>query len=333
VASRRHFLCLDYRQSSLFPSLVYSGAEMPLIDSEQIRETLQHCFPSIEFQSSVKPSGQRLVFFCSFCKNTDPGSQEQWSEWGTVVVKVSEDVHATVIARLEKEREILNGLHSSYFPRLLHSDVFSSDPVTEQRFRHRLFITIEECIDGTNLDACGSRFASEEACVLLLSSLVEGLQLLWNHQHRLIYRDLKPENIIIRADGTPVIIDLGIVREEGTAGLTATHQDIGPCTPHYASPEQLRNEKRFITFKSDLFSLGVIAYELLTGANPFLREASEPLSALVNRVLTYDPPPLVSSGKVSSRLSSLIGRLMAKQPYMRPRTVADLLQELNAIRA
>lgn len=304
---------------------------MPLIDNEQTRDILRHLFPGIEFTTTMNPSGQRLVYFCRFTVQTDVESQTRWAEWGEVVLKLSEDLHPTVIARMEKEREILNELSSGYFPRLLHSDVFSIDPVTEERFRNRLFITIEQRIGGDVLAKCRHLFSDERMCVGLLASLTNGLQLLWSHRQKIVHRDLKPENIIIRPDGSPVIIDLGIVREEGSAGVTATHLDYGPCTPAYASPEQLTNQKRFITFKSDFFSLGVIAYELITGANPFIHNPHDPLGVVVGRVLTDVPPTLESTGKASARFSALIEKLMAKEPYRRPRTPADLARELDEI--
>ena len=303
---------------------------MPLIDSADSRETLAHFFPGLLIEANVRPSGQRLVYYCSFPGETDVEAQVHWSDWGSVVLKVSEGVHPSVIARMEKERELLNQLSSPYFPRLLYSDVFSLDPVTDERLRHRLFITIEERIGGTILNDCMNRFRTEAACIRLMMGLTEGLKLLWDHPQKIVHRDLKPENVMIRSDGSPVILDLGIVREEGSNGMTATYLPMGPCTPLYASPEQLKNAKQFITFKSDAFALGVIAYELLAGTHPFSEGPGEPLDHLIHRVLTHEPPSLVSLGCASPRFSALVQRLLTKEPYMRPRTPADLSTEFIA---
>ena len=304
---------------------------MPLADSPQCRELLTHLFPALDIESNLRPSGQRLVYFCRFkdgCKDT---LQAQWDQWGPVVLKVSEDVHPTVIARLEKEREILNGLCSPFFPRLLYCDVFSSDPVTDTRLPYRLFVTIEERVDGVPLTDCRGAFATEATVARLMFELVEGLTLLWEHPQRIIHRDLKPDNILVRPNGRPVIIDLGIVREQGVAGLTGTHWQMGPCTPAYASPEQLKNEKRFITYKSDFFSLGVLTYELLTGNNPFMLTPVDPIEVVTHRALTLQPPALAGLGLASPQLSMLVERLMAKEPYMRPRTVREFKNTLQGI--
>ncbi len=305
---------------------------MPLADSVENRFILSRLFPGIVINSNALASGQRLVYFCHFEKRPDtPPTQEHWSGWGNVVLKVSEDVHPSVIARLEKEREILNELNSRYYPRLLYHDVFRDDPVTDTKFKHRLFVTIEERICGVPLDGCRDRFNSEAAVLLLLRHLVEGLTLLWAHRQRIIHRDLKPANIIIRDDNCPVVIDLGIVREEGSAGLTGTHWNMGPCTPAYASSEQLKNQKRLITFKADFFSLGVIVYELLTGKNPFIESLHEPVEFVVNRALTEHPKSLLELGLASRAFSDLVERMMAKEPYMRPRTVEILARELQRL--
>jgi serine/threonine protein kinase len=302
---------------------------MPIVDSPAFRSVLQHIFPSIEIESNLRPSGQRLVYFCSFKVSTVAGPQASWTNWGRVVLKVSEDVHPAVIARLEKEREILNGLKSSYFPTLLYYDVFSSDPVTELKLANRLYITVEERVDGSPLTDCRANFVTESTVGTLLLELVRGLTLLWEHPQRIIHRDLKPDNILVRQDGGPVIIDLGIVREQGVAGLTGSHWQIGPCTPAYVSPEQLKNEKRFITYRADFFALGVIAYELLTGGNPFMHSPTEPLEVVVNRALTFHPPSLHEVGRASQRFSRLVQKLMSKEPYQRPRTVRELTTELG----
>jgi serine/threonine-protein kinase len=146
-----------------------------------------------------------------------------------------------------------------------------------------------------------------------------------------VHRDLKPDNIIIRPDQTPVIIDLGIIREQGAAGVTGTLWNIGPCTPGYASPEQLRNEKRSIDFRSDLFSLGVIAYELLSGANPFKHSDTDPVDVVIHRTLNEAVNPLERLGRASPPLSALIEAMTAKEAYRRPRTTIELIQRLATI--
>lgn len=306
---------------------------MPLGDSAAVRAVLAHLFPGINIERNVQPSGQRLVYFCRFAESTDVDSQKLWADWGDVVLKISEGIHPTVIARIEKEWEILRTLSSFYFPKPLYFDVFSADPVTEALIDPRWFITIEERIPGGPLCEETCRFESVDAVVQLLDSLCCGLELLWTHPKRIVHRDLKPQNILIRPDGSPVVIDLGIIREQGSPGVTGTLWPHGPCTPGYASPEQLLNDKLLITFKADFFALGVIAYELLAGKNPFRNSPSDHVHDVMDRTHTLDPPTLESLGKAPRTVSDLVTRLMAKQPFLRPRTVTALQQELRQLAA
>jgi serine/threonine protein kinase len=303
---------------------------MALTDSPALRVLLTHFFPGIDIQQNLRPSGQRLVYFCRF--TSGEGLRAGWEAWGEVALKVSQDIHPFAIARLEKERDILNDLQSEFFPRLLYSQVFTEDPDdSEEKLEFRLFVTIEERIVGRPLCDCRMVYLEEPKTVDLLRRLLNGLRLLWENPRRIVHRDLKPDNIMIRPNGSPVIIDLGIVREEGTAGFTGTHLHIGPCTPGYASPEQLRNEKLLINFRSDVFALGVIVHELLTGANPFRRSDSEPWEVVSHRTQNETVTPLVSLGKASTGFSVLVESMMAKDAYRRPRTIDELVEKLELI--
>jgi serine/threonine-protein kinase len=310
---------------------------MALEDTKKLRETLANLLPGLCIERKVPtPSNQRLVYFCHVEIQAGDNAhssplQKELSEKGDLVLKVSEGVSASGIARLEKEIEILNSLQSPYYPKLFYYDVFTEDPVTEEIFHNRLFVTIEERIDGIGLNQCMSDYSNEESVCELLLELVPGLRLLWEHKQKIIHRDIKPDNILIRKDGSCVIIDLGIVREEGSAGQTMTFFDWGPCSPAYASPEQARNEKRSINFRSDFFSLATLAYELLVGKNPFLLDHKNSLEEVLARVCTHAPAPLKEIVGVSGKFSDLIERMMSKEAYMRPRTVDDLWNALKAV--
>ena len=151
-----------------------------------------------------------------------------------------------------------------------------------------------------------------EGARTFLASVCDALD--YAHRQGIVHRDIKPDNILIEANsGAPLLTDFGIAKATLTdAQLTTAGQLIG--TPHYMSPEQAMG-KADVGPRSDLYSLGIVAYEMLSGQRPF--EAETPLDALTQR-LTHDPRPLGSiAAHVPQDLVHAINRCLQKDPATR----------------
>jgi serine/threonine protein kinase len=144
------------------------------------------------------------------------------------------------------------------------------------------------------------------------------------HEAGVIHRDVKPENALIDGDGVLKVMDFGIARlAEATSSRTQAGMVVG--TPTYMSPEQLVGEE--IDRRADLYSLGVVMYECLTGHAPFT--APSPV-ALIARVLTTEAePPARRNSDVPPALSALVMRLLAKSPAERPASATILMEQLT----
>jgi serine/threonine-protein kinase len=183
-----------------------------------------------------------------------------------------------------------------------------------------------ELIDGESLDkvlARRSRLSWEEV-VDLGKQLCSALQ--HAHEHGIVHRDLKPSNLMILRDGTLKLTDFGIAKDLDETALTSANCTVG--TAAYMSPEQCRGE-RDLTFKSDLYSLGVVLYELVTGYKPFLAE-----NAMEMFMLHVQGTPERPSRRVLDLpiwLDNLICQLMEKSPDKRPRDAATVGTALKGI--
>ena len=145
------------------------------------------------------------------------------------------------------------------------------------------------------------------------------------HELGVVHRDIKPENILLTPQGQVKLADFGLARAETGSRITKSGSYVG--TPHYSSPEQCNGEP--VGAPSDIYSLGVVLYELLAGALPF--EAPTPL-ALFSKILSQPPPPLAERRPdLPPSLVALVERLLAKEPEKRPASAGELISELEAV--
>ena len=156
-----------------------------------------------------------------------------------------------------------------------------------------------------------------------------GQALDYAHQRGLIYRDVKPANILLdkrtptaRAMGEPILTDFGIARQRGITSGTMVGSVIG--TPKYIAPEQARGQ--YDDPRSDLYSLGIILYEIMTGEAPF--QADTPLAVMMQHLQEKPRPPEMINPHISQSLSQVILKSIAKDPDERFPTAAALILAL-----
>lgn len=152
------------------------------------------------------------------------------------------------------------------------------------------------------------------------------------HAEDIIHRDLKPENVMVDRFGAVYLMDWGLAkkieREEGKAGRTQVGQIIG--TPSYMSPEQARGASLESDTQSDVFALGSMLYEILTGTAPF---HAETVQDSLKGVLYHDPEePRKKNPIVSKALSAICMKALDKDPYRRYRSAAELTADLRRYR-
>ena len=188
---------------------------------------------------------------------------------------------------------------------------------------------IEQKVFGTELRQLlnqGIRFSLKEAVCFL----EQGLHFIEKMEGEgIVHRDIKPENIILSNDKNVYFLDFGIARILGADSLTRTEAMMGPHTPGYAAPEQFNNLKKDIDSRADIFSLGVVTYECITGTNPF-REGSSNALEVLQRTETITPVQYVIEGDSQSQFMALLGSMMGKYPSRRPKTAEQALGWLNA---
>jgi serine/threonine protein kinase len=180
---------------------------------------------------------------------------------------------------------------------------------------------LEQFIDGQPLNRIidGGILSCSEALrlgqdLLAVVSMAEA--------ENVVHRDIKPENIIVDAEGKTWLLDFGITRVLDLESRTRSDALMGPHSPGYGAPEQFRNRKSEIDGRSDLFGIGVVLYEAVTGRNPF-REGATDRAEILNRVETNELPPLDLDWDPNKLFAAFIVALTQKYPHQRPRSCAE----------
>jgi predicted Ser/Thr protein kinase len=184
-----------------------------------------------------------------------------------------------------------------------------------------IFYIAMEFIEGTTLHEMLSeqRVLATDEVLQLTRQISRGLD--YAHSNGIVHRDIKPANIMITANGTVKIMDFGIAKSGGQ--VTNTGQVLG--TPNYMSPEQVKG--RPLDGRSDLFSLGVILYEMLTGEKPFV---GQNVTTIIYKIVNETPiTPRDLDVTVHPGLSAIVTRALAKAPDDRYQTGADLVRDLE----
>ena len=184
-----------------------------------------------------------------------------------------------------------------------------------------------ERIEGRTLDRLDS--PDREEVLTLVRRLCTPLAFL--HGEGIVHRDLKPGNVIVRPDGTPVLVDFGLIAEfDAAVGReTATEDHLAAGTPTYMAPEQISGA--LVDARTDLYALGCVLYELLVGKPPFT--SASPVGLAVAHMSEAPRPPSARTEGVPPALDALILRLLAKRPEERIGYAVDVaaaLAELGA---
>ena len=211
------------------------------------------------------------------------------------------------------ERQVLARLDHPYIVRMIDGGVENG----------RRYLVMELVAGEPLVEYCLKRQLGTAERLRLFREICEAIS--HAHQNLIIHRDIKPGNILVTEQGDVKVLDFGVAQlaRTGDPG-PATHALVRPMTLSYASPEQARGES--LTVATDIYSLGVLLYELLAGENP-QSVGNLPLDQALDRICRVEPPRLPA--QYPSDLDSLVRKSMAKEPRDRYGSVSELLADVD----
>jgi eukaryotic-like serine/threonine-protein kinase len=273
-------------------------------------EDIKKLFPQFEIVKRVGQGSFKVVY-------------EVFNDSQHMALKV---LHGELdFTRLIRETDAMRIVQSPYVAKLYEFQVKRSSEIS-------IAYILEEYIEGEELNSILDRgkIYSPKESVLFLEGALKGLEACW--EKRIVHRDIKPANIMVRKDETPVIVDFGLSRHLDLTSLTPT-DNIGVIgTPLFAPPEVLRYRKNDIDSKTDIYSLGVTLYMMLTGEHPYLDLKN--LRNVTMNDLLYNPikPPNEIIPHIPDSLSRFIMRMINRNRVDRPKDATHALSRLAQVK-
>ncbi|MGB7295792.1 MAG: serine/threonine-protein kinase [Candidatus Aminicenantales bacterium] len=226
----------------------------------------------------------------------------------------------TLTEGMEKEGQLARVIREAKAAgRLTHPNIITIYDVVREK---DLTYIVMQYVDGSNLQAMieSGKSHSPREIIDILKPVAEALD--FAHRGGIVHRDIKPANILIDNSGKPFLADFGVARIE-TSTLTQTGTTVG--TLSYMSPEQVKGQT--VDKRSDIFALGVILYELLTGKKPF---GGDNMSTIVYRIVHEEPERITDINKdLPPAYESVIRKALAKNPDDRYQTCGELIADLE----
>ena len=194
--------------------------------------------------------------------------------------------------------------------------------------RSRIYMVMEWCEGRLLRDIMAEGRIAQDRAIRIAVHVLEALEYI--HENGVVHRDLKPENIMVDANDNIKLIDFGIAGDSAAKRLTYANFTATLGTADYISPEQVKGKRG--DGRSDIYAMGIILYEMLTGRHPFT--GSSPLEIMNDRLLNHPTPPTVAEPSISPQLQEVLYRALERDPknrYARASEFAHDLQHLDEI--
>lgn len=258
-------------------------------------------FPIDKILKEFPKSGQKQVLLV------------EHKQYGIVMLKLVDKEDE----RVKREIQILSENSFSNVPHIIEVGKYSIN-------RQKGLFIFEEYVDGENLrDYRHNRKMNLDEALTLTEQILNIIVQM--EKKHIVHRDIKPDNIIHSKSGEWYLIDFGIARALDMNSLTLTGVQVGPHTPGYGAPELFQYAKRDIDSRADIFSLGVVVFEAVTGMHPFVKGDEININEIWYNTVTVVPQSIEIEGDVNMLFMDLLKTFMQKHVTRRPPTAEKAL--------
>lgn len=216
--------------------------------------------------------------------------------------------------RFQRELEVMNTLHHPSIQHGLGSGQYNRTPYL-----------VTELVEGRSMRDLVEKEAPlpPERAINLIRKIADGMA--YCHDHDVIHRDLKPENILIKADDQPVILDFGLALTKGGRRVTYANLTNSAGTPDYMAPEQIEGQRG--DARTDIYAVGTMLYELLTGRTPFTGDNN--MAVMAQHLQGAIPRLDKERPGISRQIAAIVARCLQRNPDDRYPTMHALIEALN----